>query len=324
MHSIKNLQETIINAIHQHSYPNQPKELYEPISYFLDLGGKRLRPVLLLLAADLYEVDLEKAIKPALAIELFHNFTLMHDDIMDKAPLRRGKDTVHKKWNDSVAILSGDVMLIEAYKLMMQVNPQILPEVLNIFNTTAIEVCEGQQFDMNFENQHQVDVSDYIEMIRLKTAVLLGASLKIGALIGEAHADDAQHIYDFGINIGIAFQLKDDLLDVYGNPEKFGKQIGGDILSNKKTFLLIKALELANNDQNILLNKWLNAQEFVSNDKINAITDLYNQLNIKTITEEKINNYADLAYSSLQKINQLEERKSILKEFMDMLMIREY
>jgi geranylgeranyl diphosphate synthase type II len=324
MHSIKNLQEIIIKAIHQHSYPQEPKELYEPISYFMDLGGKRLRPVLLLLAADLYKVDLEKAIKPALAIELFHNFTLMHDDIMDKAPLRRGKDTVHKKWNDSVAILSGDVMLIEAYKLMMQVNPKILPEVLNIFNTTAIEVCEGQQFDMNFENQQQVDVSDYIEMIRLKTAVLLGASLKIGALIGQASTDDAQHIYDFGINIGIAFQLKDDLLDVYGNPEKFGKQIGGDILSNKKTFLLIKALELANIEQKTNLNNWLNADNFISKDKIEAITDLYNQLDIKTITEEKIINYADLAFSSLQKIDQPEDRKSTLKEFMDLLMLREY
>ncbi|RRN76202.1 polyprenyl synthetase family protein, partial [Pseudoxanthomonas sp. SGD-10] len=222
MYSISDLQELLDSAIREYKYPQQPQELYEPVSYLLALGGKRLRPALLLMATDLFAGDVKSAINAALAIEFFHNFTLMHDDIMDKAPLRRGNPTVHTKWNDAVAILSGDIMLIESYKLLMGINPAVLPQVLNVFNQTATGVCEGQQFDMNFEKQNQVQIEDYINMIRLKTAVLLGGALQIGALIANASTEDLANIYSFGENIGIAFQLQDDILDVYGNPENFG------------------------------------------------------------------------------------------------------
>jgi geranylgeranyl diphosphate synthase type II len=323
MYSISNLQQLITKAIAQQKYPVNPSELYEPISYLMNLGGKRLRPALLLMATDLFKGDVEKAIKPALAIEVFHNFTLMHDDIMDKAPLRRGNPTVHAKWNEAVAILSGDVMLVEAYKLIMQVKPAILPDILKIFNDTAVGVCEGQQIDMNFENYQEVKVDEYINMIRLKTAVLLGGALKIGALIGEAAENDAQLLYDFGEKLGIAFQLQDDILDVYGDPEKFGKQVGGDIISNKKTFLLIRALELAQGAQKEELQNWLSKTTFNAQEKVAAVTAIYNSLNIQDIAKKEMENYAAKGLASLDKIAVDEERKSVLKEFADMLMLRD-
>lgn len=287
MYKISELQLLLDQEINTYSYPSSPRNLYEPVSYLLGLGGKRLRPALLLLATDLFGGDVEKAVKPAMAIEFFHNFSLMHDDIMDKAPLRRGKPTVHEKWSDSTAILSGDIMLIEAYKLICEVEAVKLPACLKIFNTISTEVCEGQQMDMNFEKEEFVSIEEYIEMIRLKTAVLLGGALKIGAVIADASENDQELINDFGTKLGVAFQLQDDILDVYGDPEKFGKQVGGDIISNKKTFLLIKALELAKDDLKKKLEDLLNNQIITADDKVAQVTAIYNTLNIRKIAEEK-------------------------------------
>ena len=287
------------------------------------LGGKRLRPALLLMATDLFAGDVYKALKPALAIETFHNFTLMHDDIMDKAPLRRGNPTVHVKWSESVAILSGDVMFVEAFKLMIQVEPHILLQVLNVFNDTAVGVCEGQQIDMNFETSTEVTIADYLEMIRLKTAVLLGGALKIGALIGNSTLADADKLYDFGLNLGIAFQLQDDILDVYGDPEKFGKQVGGDIISNKKTFLLIKALELADDATLQKLNGYLLNSTISSSEKVIAVTAIYNKLNIKNIAEAEMMKFANISLTAMQDIEVPEERKLVLMDFANGLITRD-
>ena len=286
MKQLTDLQALINNAVDKLNFPKHPAELYEPISYILALGGKRLRPALLLMACDLFGGDVESAVEPALAIEVFHNFTLMHDDIMDNAPLRRGQATVHQKWNSNVAILSGDAMMVEANKLMMKVPDAILRKVMEVFNETATGVCEGQQIDMSFEQRGNVSIDEYLNMIRLKTAVLLGGTLKIGAIIGGATPADAQLLYDFGVNLGIAFQLQDDILDVYGDPDKFGKQVGGDIISNKKTYLLIKALELAKDTQSTELNNWITVQEFANQEKVSAVTDIYNQLQIRSHSEE--------------------------------------
>ncbi len=323
MHTIPELQQIIEKAVLETKYPSHPIELYQPIAYLMGLGGKRLRPALLLMATDLFAGDIKKAINPAMAIETFHNFTLMHDDIMDKAPLRRGKPTVHEKWNESVAILAGDVMFVEAFKLMIQVDAQILPQVLSVFNDTAVGVCEGQQIDMNFETATQVTLADYLEMIRLKTAVLLGGALKIGALIGNANLTDANKLYDFGLNLGIAFQLQDDILDVYGDPEKFGKQVGGDILSNKKTFLLIKALELADDEILQQLNGYLNNTTIGPSQKVIAVTAIYNKLNIKSIAQTEMMKFAEISLQALTEINAPQERKLVLKDFANMLLERD-
>ena len=323
MHTIPQLQQIIDDAVKQNKYPSHPKELYEPITYLMALGGKRLRPALLLMATDLFAGDVYKALKPALAIETFHNFTLMHDDIMDKAPLRRGNPTVHVKWSESVAILSGDVMFVEAFKLMIQVEPHILLQVLNVFNDTAVGVCEGQQIDMNFETSTEVTIADYLEMIRLKTAVLLGGALKIGALIGNSTLADADKLYDFGLNLGIAFQLQDDILDVYGDPEKFGKQVGGDIISNKKTFLLIKALELADDATLQKLNGYLLNSTISSSEKVIAVTAIYNKLNIKNIAEAEMMKFANISLTAMQDIEVPEERKLVLMDFANGLITRD-
>jgi geranylgeranyl diphosphate synthase type II len=323
MKKLTDLQAVISNEVDQLTFPVYPAELYEPIKYILALGGKRMRPALLLMACDLFGGDIQKAISPALAIEVFHNFTLMHDDIMDNAPLRRGKITVHERWNPNVGILSGDVMLIEGYKLMMQVDEHLLRPILNIFNETAVGVCEGQQVDMEFETRNDVDIKEYINMIRLKTAVVLGGALKIGAIIGGASAQDAALIHTFGEQLGIAFQLQDDILDVYGNPEKFGKQVGGDIISNKKTFLLIKALELADQAQTTELNKWLSAQQADQKEKVSAVTTLYNQLQVRQYAEEAMQVYADKAFAALDAIHLPDEQKQYLRDFADGLMVRE-
>jgi len=282
-----------------------------------------MRPALLLLACDLFGGDVDSAICPALAIEVFHNFTLMHDDIMDNAPLRRGKITVHERWNKNVGILSGDVMLVHAYQLMMQVKEHLLRTVLDIFNETAVGVCEGQQVDMEFEQRHNVSIDEYLTMIRLKTAVLLGGALKIGALIGGADIKDAELIYSFGENLGIAFQLQDDILDVYGDPEKFGKQVGGDIISNKKTFLLIKALELANEIQLNELTNWINLKQFDNTEKVEAITTIYSKLNIRDYSESAMQTYAGKAFEALDAINLAENHKQYLRDFADGLLVRE-
>jgi len=323
MNDLSYLQNLISTEVNKMSYPEHPGQLYEPINYILALGGKRMRPALLLMACELFGGDVNKAIPPALAIEVFHNFTLMHDDIMDKAPLRRGKTTVHEKWNQNVAILSGDVMLIEGYKLMMQVENHLLRQVLDIFNETAVGVCEGQQIDMEFETQQDVSIDEYINMIRLKTAVVLGGALKIGALIGGASQKDADLLSDFGVQLGIAFQLQDDILDVYGDPEKFGKQVGGDIISNKKTYLLIKALELAQGAEADELNSLLNAVKFDAIQKVADVTRIYNNLDIRRYAEEAMQTYADKAFEALALINLPENHKQYLQDFADGLLVRE-
>jgi geranylgeranyl diphosphate synthase type II len=323
MNTLQNLQELIEDAVTELQYPVYPAELYEPITYILSVGGKRMRPALLLMACDLFGGDVKTAIPPALAIEVFHNFTLVHDDIMDNAPLRRGKVTVHEKWNPNVAILSGDVMLVEAYKLIMQVDTPILRQVLEIFSNTAVGVCEGQQIDMNFEQQVDVEIDAYINMIRLKTAVLLGGALKIGALTGGASLTDADLLCTFGEQLGIAFQLQDDILDVYGDPEKFGKQVGGDIISNKKTYLLIKALELAGANEKQTLDYWINIIEFDAAEKVRAVTAVYNELNIRQYAEQAMQEFADKAFEALDQISLPEDRKQYLRNFADGLMVRE-
>lgn len=323
MQSIKELQQIIEKEVADIHYPAAPNELYEPIAYLMSLGGKRLRPALVLMATDLFGGNIEDAKAPALAIEMFHNFTLMHDDIMDNAPLRRGQPTVHEMWSNSVAILSGDVMFVKAYQLMIQVKPEILKAVLDVFNKTAIEVCEGQQIDMNFEERDEVAIEEYLEMIRLKTAVLLGGALKIGALIGNADDRNADLLYKFGENLGLAFQLQDDILDVYGDPEKFGKQVGGDIISNKKTFLLIKALELAKGKDLAELQSWIEKKDFISEEKVNAVRTLYNQLNIRQLSEAVMQSYAKIALTAFEKIDVPPQNKQTLLSFAEMLVQRE-
>ncbi len=297
-----------------------PKTLFDPISYILSLGGKRVRPALSLMACNLYQEDVTPAIPIALGIEVFHNFTLLHDDLMDRADVRRGKPTVHIKWDDNTAVLSGDAMLIEAYKEIAKVNPKYLLPILDLFSVTATEICCGQQLDMEFEKRMDVTIPEYIEMIRLKTAVLLGCALKEGAIICGADDADADHLYDFGIKIGLAFQLKDDLLDVYGDAESFGKRIGGDILCNKKTFLLINAL--ADESAKRELIGWFDKKDFIEAEKIKAVTAIYDRLNLKQKSEKLITEYYEKAIVCLKQINIDDSRKKILYDVAESLMFR--
>jgi geranylgeranyl diphosphate synthase type II len=315
--------ETVNQALDSLSLDKEPKELYAPIKYTLDIGGKRIRPALLLLANDLFGGTDDKAINSALAIEVFHNFTLVHDDIMDDAPLRRGKDTVYKKWNTNIAILSGDVMLVQAIQLLSKNNHAHLHDVLNIFNTTAIQVCEGQQMDMNFETSSSVAIDDYLKMIELKTAVLVAASLKIGAILGQASSDSSHHIYEFGKNLGIAFQLMDDILDLYGNPEKVGKRVGGDVIANKKTYLLLKAQELATGKTKKDLDFCLTSSALTSEQKVEKVTAIFNELNIKKLANEEMNLFYNTAISHLDSIDALDEKKQVFETFAKNLMNRE-
>lgn len=305
------------------NWARKPEGLYEPIGYILSLGGKRIRPAITLMCANVYTDDIMKALKPAIGLEIFHNFTLLHDDIMDRADVRRGKPTVHKKWSDNTAILSGDVMQIEAYKWVAETDAKNLKNVLDIFSKTAAEICEGQQFDMEFESRDRVTADEYLEMIRLKTAVLIAAGCQIGALIGGADAKDAELLYEFGKNIGLAFQLKDDLLDVYGNAKTFGKKIGGDILNNKKTYLLINALELAEGELANELRAWLGNNEAEMHEaKIRAVTDIFNRLGARRLCEEKMEYYYQLACANLAQTAVAEERKKELKKLANVLMSR--
>ncbi|MBE7443162.1 MAG: polyprenyl synthetase family protein [Flavobacteriales bacterium] len=301
----------------------EPKELYLPIKYSLELGGKRLRPALLLLANDLFGGKTEEAINAALAIEIFHNFTLLHDDIMDNAPLRRNQPTVFKKWNANIAILSGDVMFVESIQFLAKSNPKYLSEILNIFNLTAIEVCEGQQLDMNFETLDTVSIDDYLNMIELKTAVLLASSLKIGAILADASKEDANHIYEFGKNLGVAFQLMDDILDLYGNPEKFGKQIGGDVIANKKTYLLLKAKELAKDNLKKELDFCLTSAVLDKETKVKRVAKIFDSLKIKQRAEEEMNLFYNSALAHLDSVNAPQEKKKIFEDFAKALMNRE-
>ena len=304
-------------------FTRTPKGLYDPVSYVLSLGGKRIRPVLMLMAYNLYRDDVKSILQPATGIEVYHNYTLLHDDLMDRADMRRGKATVHKVWNDNVAILSGDAMLVLAYQFMAQCASEKLKDVMDLFSLTALEICEGQQLDMEFEQRKDVKEDEYIEMIRLKTSVLLAASLKIGAILGGASKEDADALYDFGVNLGLAFQLKDDLLDVYGDPLRFGKNIGGDILCNKKTYLVIKAFEHANTDQEALLSDWFTRETFDPQEKIAAVTRLYNEIGVKALCENRIVEYSKRASESLNRVNVPAENKQELETMMNELMHRE-
>lgn len=304
-------------------FTRTPKGLYDPVSYVLSLGGKRIRPVLMLMAYNLYREDVKSILQPATGIEVYHNYTLLHDDLMDRSDMRRGKATVHKVWNDNVAILSGDAMLVLAYQFMAQCASEKLKDVMDLFSLTALEICEGQQLDMEFEQRKDVKEGEYIEMIRLKTSVLLAASLKIGAILGGASKEDADALYDFGVNLGLAFQLKDDLLDVYGDPLRFGKNIGGDILCNKKTYLVIKAFEHANTDQEALLNDWFTRETFDPQEKIAAVTRLYNEIGVKALCENRIVEYSKRASESLNRVNVPAENKQELETMMNELMHRE-
>ena len=289
--------------IRKQQFGSQPKSLYEPIRYIMALGGKRLRPLLTLLSYSMYKERVEEVVPYAVAVEAFHNFTLMHDDIMDKAPLRRGKATVHERWNINTAILSGDVMLVKVYELFLGLDKDKLKEVLSLFNECASGVCEGQQWDMEFESKSKVSEGQYLEMIRLKTAVLLGFSLELGAVLADAPEADRKILREAGINLGIGFQLKDDLLDVYADKKKFGKQVGGDIIANKKTFLLIKALEKARGETKQELQKWLAAKKFDSRKKVASVTALYDRLGIKSITEKKISEYFEKGFVGLSQLS---------------------
>ena len=313
----------IKEAVERVLVEEEPRPLFDPARYILALGGKRLRPVLALLATDLFGKDPAIALEPAVAIEIFHNFSLVHDDLMDRAAIRRGKSTVHEKWNANAAILSGDAMVIESYRQIARVPSRFLPEVLEVFSTTAMEICKGQQYDMDFEKRDDVTEDEYIEMIRLKTAVLIGCSLKMGAIMAETSPENANALYDFGINIGLAFQLKDDLLDVYGNPETFGKKIGGDILCNKKTYLLIKALKNAAPEQREELDRWLNAVEYNPEEKIEAVKKIYDELNLKQIAENLIEKYYLASLDCLASVRVSDERKQVLVDLAGNLMHRE-
>jgi geranylgeranyl diphosphate synthase, type II len=309
--------------IKKQKYGRQPVSLYEPIRYLMAIGGKRLRPMLTLLSYSLYKKDVESIVPYAIAVEGFHNFTLMHDDIMDKAPLRRGQATVHEKWNTNTAILSGDVMLVKVYEMLLSIDNRYLKKALKAFSQCASEVCEGQQWDMEFETKNDVTEAQYINMIKLKTAVLLGFSLELGALLAGAKEKDCKSLREFGINIGLGFQLKDDLLDAYADAKKFGKQVGGDILANKKTFLLIKALELASAQQREDLDYWLSAAEFDKEKKVRAVKEIYNALSVPQLAEKKINNYFKKGFATLATVNCSQKAKSALVSFTQLLITRE-
>jgi geranylgeranyl diphosphate synthase, type II len=292
----------VTDKIENLPFTGEPANLYEPLKYMMSIGGKRLRPALTLFSNGIYQNNIDDAIYPAIGLEVFHNFTLIHDDLMDNSFLRRGQATVHSKWNGNIAILSGDAMMIYAYNLMMQTKQDKVYDVLKQFNKTALEICEGQQMDMNFEQQNNVTESEYIRMIELKTSVLIGVALSIGALIGGANAIEQKHWYEVGKNIGIAFQLQDDWLDAFGDTETFGKKIGGDIIANKKTFLSIKAIELANEQDKKTLNTLLNSNQTEPNDKIKQVLALYKKYEIDKYSQQKMNEYNHLAINALEQL----------------------
>lgn len=305
-------------------YDRRPSSLYAPIRYVLSMGGKRIRPVLMLLAYQLYKDDPESILMQAVALETYHNYTLLHDDLMDNADLRRGHETVHKKWNANQAILSGDSMLVLAYERMAQCPQEKLANVLAVFTETALEIGEGQQYDIDFEHRTDVGEEDYIEMIRLKTSVLLACALKIGGILADAPADDLENLYKFGEQMGLAFQLQDDYLDVYGDSKVFGKAIGGDITSNKKTYMLINAFNKANDAQRVELMRWVTAKEFDRQQKVTAVTNLYNEIGIDRLAQKKIAYYFDESKKYLNALQVPEERKAELRAYAEKMMVRKY
>lgn len=319
MEKINGYTALLENTLNRQDFNDKPVELYEPISYILSLGGKRLRPALALAACELFGGDVNDALIPAIGIEIFHNFTLIHDDIMDKAPLRRGKKTVHEKWNSDVAILSGDAMLVKAYQYIVTVRPEILPQVVKVFNQTALEVCEGQQYDMNFETQEDVSEDDYIEMIRLKTSVLLGCALEIGALVAGASVTQSDLIYRFGESIGIAFQIQDDILDAFGDPEKFGKAVGGDILNNKNTILRLYAQHNANKEQQVALEAIYKSD----NEKVEAIKKVFVETGALEYAKKRMDAYYDEAIQFLKEAKGQPEIEQELATFAQWLIKRD-
>jgi len=321
---MQHLQKLISDSIQNSQFPNQPTNLYDPIRYFLSLGGKRIRPALTLVAAEMFDIgEITDALPAAKSIEYFHNFSLVHDDVMDKAPLRRGKATVHEKWDLNVAILSGDGLLVKAYDELANSNPLYIADLLKTFNRVAMQVCEGQQLDMDYEHTDKISMDQYIEMIRLKTSVLLGGALQMGAILAEANLSDQKLIYEFGEYIGIAFQLQDDVLDAYGNPETFGKQIGGDILINKKTYLLVKLMEIIKEEDLPRLQNLLNATIQDNPDKLHDMLSLYHSYNIKEYADKLKDAYTQRAFERLSAINIPNHKKETLITLSTQLLIRE-
>ncbi len=322
MLTLESARDMVNNALSNLDLKNQPAELYDPIRYSLSIGGKRLRPCMVIMGCNLFKDRVDEAVHPALAIEVFHNFTLLHDDIMDDSSIRRNQPTVHKKWNRNIAILSGDVMAFLAYGHLIQTRPEIVSELIQIFTHTAEAVCEGQQYDLNFESRIRVSESEYLEMIERKTAVLMGASLKIGSLIGEATPADAENMYAFGTNLGMAFQLQDDLLDTYGDPKIFGKAIGGDIVSNKKSYLVVKTIGIADAKMQEKLIALLNDRNMEREDKIRSVKEIYDQHDIKQRTNELVNDYLQKANNKLDVVDVEEARKEELKKLVLSLLNR--
>ena len=323
MYTSNELLEIINQYLSKLSYDRKPASLYEPIKYVLDLGGKRIRPTLMLLSYNLYKDNPQEILSSACALETYHNYTLLHDDLMDEAPLRRGQQTVHMKWNANQAILSGDSMLVLAYERLAKCDTKHLEAVLNLFTEIALQIGEGQQYDMEFEMRNDVAVEEYIEMIRLKTSVLLACATKMGAILADATQEDAENLYKFGEQIGLAFQLQDDYLDVYGDAKVFGKKIGGDIVSNKKTYMLITAFNQANTGQRAELENWINKKDFNTEEKIVAITRLYNEIGIDKLAKEKMNFYYEQGKNFLDAVKLPDERKEALAEYAAKMMKRQ-
>lgn len=323
MYTSKQILEKVNETLATLPYDRKPAGLYDPVRYVLSLGGKRIRPVLMLMGYNLWRDDVESIMMPALGLETYHNYTLLHDDLMDRADVRRGHPTVHRKWNENQAILSGDSMLVLAYQRMAMCDNKMLPHVMQLFTETALEIGEGQQYDIEFETRNDVSEDEYIEMIRLKTSVLLACALKMGAMLAGAPSEDADMLYKFGEQIGLAFQLQDDYLDVYGDFKTFGKRIGGDILCNKKTYMLINAYLHANDTQRASLNHWLSATEYNEEEKIQAVTQLYNEIGIPQMARQKIEYYYTLAAESLSRVNLPEERKALLWNYAQQMLNRQ-
>jgi len=322
MHHISQYQEFFISYLKSQTIKKEPATLYEPIEYILGLGGKRMRPVLTLMAAEVFDADYKKALPAAMAVEVFHNFSLVHDDIMDDAPLRRGKVTVHEKWNINTGILSGDAMLILAYQYFEQYEPAVFRDLAKLFSKTALEVCEGQQWDVDFEERNDVAIPQYLKMIEYKTAVLVAAAMKMGAIIAKTTEKEADLIYDFGLNLGLAFQLQDDYLDAFGDPETFGKQVGGDIIENKKTYLYLKALEFSSKEKSVELQQLFSLQLEENSAKIETAKAIFDESGASKATQEAIEKYTFKAFETLEKMDLNAEKKSILRAFGENLMGR--
>jgi geranylgeranyl diphosphate synthase type II len=322
MHSIYQYQEFISDYLKSQYEIKEPKNLYEPIHYILDLGGKRIRPVLTLMTAEIFDASYKKALPAALAVEVFHNFSLVHDDIMDDAPLRRGQATVHEKWNINTGILSGDAMLILAYQYFEKYEPKIFRKLAKLFSKTALQVCEGQQWDVDFEIRDDVTIPDYLKMIEYKTAVLVAAAMKMGAIIAQTSKENAKLIYDFGLNLGLAFQLQDDYLDAFGDPETFGKQVGGDIIENKKTYLYLKAVEFSSKEEAQQLTHLFSIQPDDYSDKISSVKEIFNSSGASKATQDAIQEFTFKAFEIVEKMNIEDDKKLILRTFGENLMGR--